>query len=130
MEKTIRLPQIEVPVRHETEVLVLGAGPAGCCAAIMAARLGAKTLLVDAASAPGGMSTTGMMSHYTGLVESKLYEEVLARMASKNRGEKKGKRCVQIDPANMALTWIELLEEAGADVIVDTMEDLRKLLLG
>ena len=41
--------------------LVLGAGPAGCAAAIMAARLGARTLLVDALNVPGGMSTADML---------------------------------------------------------------------
>ena len=69
----ISVPATQIPVSKEVEVLVLGAGPAGCAAAIMAARTGAKTLLVDAQNAPGGMSTTGMMSHYTGTVDSKLY---------------------------------------------------------
>ena len=73
----LSLPAVQIPVSREVDVLVLGAGPAGCAAAIMAARLGAKTLLVDALNAPGGMSTTGMMSHYTGTVDSRLYEEVL-----------------------------------------------------
>ena len=84
---TIRIPETEIPVTHETDVLILGAGPAGCAAAIMAARLGVKTLLVDSASIPGGMSTTGMMSHYTGTVDSKLFEEVLHEMAIRNMGE-------------------------------------------
>ena len=118
---TIRIPETEIPVSHETDVLVLGAGPAGFAAAIMAARLGAKTLLVDSASIPGGMSTTGMMSHYTGTVESKLFEEVLHNMAMKNFGDKKGKRMVQIDPLGHALTWIEMLEAAGAEMLFYTM---------
>ena len=79
--ESIELPP--VAVRREADVLVLGAGPAGCAAAIMAARTGAKTLLVDSASCPGGISTAGMMSHYTGTVESRLYEEVLAENAKK-----------------------------------------------
>lgn len=115
----ISLPAVQIPVSREVDVLVLGAGPAGCAAAIMAARLGARTLLVDALNAPGGMSTTGMMSHYTGTVDSKLYEEVLHENALKNHFGK-GERTVQIDPNNHILTWIEMLEKAGADMLMYT----------
>lgn len=115
------IDECRVAVSKKVEVLVLGAGPAGCAAAIMAARMGANTLLVDSASVPGGISTAGMMSHYTGRVDSKLYEEVLMRMASKNEGNLKGIRTVTIDPIGHTLTWIELLEEAGAEMLFYTM---------
>ncbi len=120
MNHTIVIPETVVPVSREVDVLVLGAGPAGCAAAIMAARMGAKTLLVDSASVPGGMSTTGLMSHYTGTVTSKLYEEMLHENALKNH-ERRGERTVDIDPANMTLTWIELIERAGAEMLMYTM---------
>ena len=119
-QKYIKLDAPTIPVRHEVDVLVLGDGPAGCAAAIMSARLGAKTLLVDQFGVPGGMSTTGMMSHYTGTVDSKLYEEVLAANADKNYFNK-GERAVQIDPTNHILTWIDLLEKAGAQMLMYTM---------
>ena len=118
---TIHESAKEIKVSHSVDVLVVGAGPAGCSAAIMAGRMGAKTLIIDSASQPGGMSTTGMMSHYTGTVESKLFEEVLHNMAMKNFGDKKGKRMVQIDPLGHALTWIEMLEAAGAEMLFYTM---------
>lgn len=111
----------KIPVSKKVEVLVLGAGPAGCAAAIMAARMGAKTLLVDFMSVPGGISTAGMMSHYTGTVDSRLYEEVLMRMADKNAGKARGVRSVYIDPTQMTLSWIELLEEAGTELLLYTM---------
>ena len=110
----ISVPATQIPVSKEVDVLVLGAGPAGCAAAIMAARTGAKTLLVDSLNAPGGMSTTGMMSHYTGSVNSKLYEEVLHENAMKNHW-RKAERMVQIDPNNHIVTWIEMLEKASAE---------------
>ena len=37
---------LQTPVSGEYDVVVVGAGPAGVCAAIAAARGGAKTLLV------------------------------------------------------------------------------------
>lgn len=115
----ISVPETQIPVSRETDVLVLGAGPAGCAAAIMAARTGAKTLLVDSLNVPGGMSTAGMMSHYTGKVDSRLYEEILSRNAEKNTFCK-GERSVQIDPCSHIVTWIEMLEDAGAEMLMYT----------
>lgn len=119
--QNIQIPDVKSIKSRQVDVLVLGSGPAGCAAAIMAARRGAHTLLVDYASAPGGISTVGGMSHYTGSVKSNLYEEVLRRMAEKNRGEIKGIRTPIIDPVNMTVTWIELLEEAGAEILLYTL---------
>lgn len=119
--QNVQIPDVKSIKARQVDVLVLGSGPAGCAAAIMAARRGAHTLLVDYASAPGGISTVGGMSHYTGSVKSNLYEEVLRRMAAKNRGEIKGIRTPIIDPVNMTVTWIELLEEAGAEILLYTL---------
>ena len=110
----------EIPVFREVDVLVAGAGPAGCAAAVTAARSGAKTLLIDALNAPGGMTGPGMMSHFTGTVDSKLYEEVLHRNALKNQGNTYGVRSILIEPTRMILTWIEILEEAGAEMLFNT----------
>ena len=50
----------------EYDVIVAGSGPAGMAAAIMAARQGVKTLIVESLGRLGGISTSGMMSHFTG----------------------------------------------------------------
>lgn len=115
----VSVPKMDIPVIKEVDVLVVGAGPAGCAAAITAGRMGVKTMLIDALNVPGGMSTTGMMSHYTGTVESELYEEILHKNAIKNHFNM-GKRTVQIDPSNQTLTWIEMLEEAGVELLMYT----------
>ena len=60
-------------------MLVVGAGPAGVAAAICAAREGAKVLLIEQKETLGGVSTVGLMSHFTGSVNSRFYREVLAR---------------------------------------------------
>ena len=45
----------------ETDVLVVGGGPAGTAAAIAAARLGAEVLLVERYNHLGGLSTGGLV---------------------------------------------------------------------
>jgi hypothetical protein len=54
-------PAREIPVYAETDVLVVGGGPAGTAAAIAAARLGADVLLVERYNHLGGLSTGGLV---------------------------------------------------------------------
>jgi hypothetical protein len=60
-QRTIHEPARETPVHEETDVLVVGGGPAGCAAAVAAARLGAKVALVERYNHLGGLSTGGLV---------------------------------------------------------------------
>lgn len=51
----------QVPVVAETEVLVIGGGPAGIAAALASARTGARTMLVERYGYLGGMATAGLV---------------------------------------------------------------------
>lgn len=59
--RTINEAAREVPVLTETEVLVVGGGPAGIAAAIAAAREGVETLLVERYGFLGGNITQAMV---------------------------------------------------------------------
>src|SRR5580704_12140114 len=59
--KTISEPARQVPVFAETDVMVVGGGPAGTAAAIAAARIGADVLLVERYNHLGGLSTGGLV---------------------------------------------------------------------
>lgn len=48
-------------MNHDYDVIIIGAGTAGCVAAIQCARAGARTLLVEKNAAPGGTMTVGMV---------------------------------------------------------------------
>jgi hypothetical protein len=55
--KTITEAARTVPVRAETDILVVGSGPAGLAAAVSAAREGVKTMLVERYGCFGGVIT-------------------------------------------------------------------------
>jgi len=54
-------PAKELPVFHETDVVVVGGGPAGFSAAVAAARAGARVALVERYGSLGGLFTNGMV---------------------------------------------------------------------
>jgi hypothetical protein len=54
------------PSRGSFDVVVAGAGPAGVCAGLAAAREGAKVLLIERTHQAGGMGTSGLVSHWLG----------------------------------------------------------------
>ena len=110
---------MEIENIKEYDVVVAGSGPAGIAAAILSGRNGAKTLLVESCGRVGGVSTSGMMSHFTGTVGNHIYHETLERAAEKNLFEP-GVKTKYIDPELLTITYIEMLEEANVDVLLYT----------
>ena len=76
----------DVPLAAETEILVIGAGPGGLCAAVTAARRGRQVALAEHYGSPGGMANVGeispfMPNHCSGeCLDRPLYPEWLNRM--------------------------------------------------
>lgn len=65
-----------LPLNDSWDVLVIGGGPAGCAAATAAAREGARTLLLEATGALGGMGTAGLVPWFCGYDDG---EKIIAR---------------------------------------------------
>lgn len=80
--------QREVPLYGSYDVAVLGGGPAGVCAAVAAARRGAKTILIESHASLGGMATGALvgplMTVYdregNSLTVGGLYREIVERL--------------------------------------------------
>ncbi len=111
--------EFQITHKGNYDVIVVGAGPAGIAAAISAGRNGAKTLLIESLGRVGGISTSGMMSHFTGRCQSALYFEILDRAKSKNHYFPDLKK-IYIDPELLTLTYIEMLEQAGVEILLYT----------
>jgi len=54
----------DIAVDEPYDLVVAGGGPAGTAAAVCAARLGARTLLVEATGCLGGMGTSGLVASF------------------------------------------------------------------
>lgn len=113
-------PARELPVGEEYDVIVAGSGPAGASAAVTAGRLGAKVLLIEWNNSVGGMSTSGLMSHWTGSVDSPLWTEILSRCAEYCEGESRGRIVPWIDPEVLKTVWLRMLRDAGVTVLLCT----------
>ena len=55
-----------IPLDNSWDVIVVGGGPAGTAAATAAAREGARTLVIEATGALGGMGTLGLVPWFCG----------------------------------------------------------------
>ena len=108
--------QRNIKVAAHKDVLVVGSGPAGLGAAIAAGRMGMKTLLIEQGGSIGGMSTSGLMSHFTGTVDCPLYSEVIRRQAD---AEKRAPSEF-INPEVLQLVYLEMLREANVEIMLYT----------
>lgn len=104
----------------KTQVLVIGSGPSGFAAAYSAAKNGAETIIVEQGGDIGGISTSGLMSHWTGDCESPLYREILRRSAQRNDGEYKDVITTTIDPEKLKTLYLEMLDEVGVEIMLYT----------
>ena len=135
---------IQISKEFNTDVLVIGGGPAGVCAAICASRQGAKTLLVEQGGFCGGMATRGLVGPFmtcydtTGeqMIIKGLFEEIVDRMVAKGGAiHPKDVRattpysawitaghdhCTPFEPECMKLVLDEMVEEAGIKVLFHT----------
>jgi glycine/D-amino acid oxidase-like deaminating enzyme len=102
-----------IPAAASVDVLVLGGGPAGFSAAVNAAREGAETLLLEQSGDVGGVSTIGLMSHWTGRTSGGFYEEILDRSAdTASAPAVNGASRQTINPERLKTAYLEMLEEA------------------
>ena len=67
MTSTLTVPQKEIPVLLDCDVLVVGAGASGFAAAVSASRAGAEIVLAEKNHYPGGVATRARTAQRVGL---------------------------------------------------------------
>ena len=77
-----------LPIYRHYDVVVCGAGPAGICAAVAAARHGAKVALLERYGALGGCLTLGYVAPIAGMVgKGTMRQELVDILAGKPEKE-------------------------------------------
>lgn len=133
-----------IPDTLESEVVVVGGGPAGLCAAVAAARGGAKVILVEKNAFCGGMATAGMVAPFMTCYDSGgdkmlirgIFEELVERLIAvggaihPSKVESKTAFTSYIDKGHVHVTPFkaeslkivadEMLAEAGVRILYHT----------
>lgn len=119
-------PTKSVPVIADVDVLIVGGGPAGVCAAVGAARAGARTFLVERHGFLGGMWTAGMvltlagynswLRPYARCVDG-VAGEWVRRAAAQNGCQDHTGFVLNSDPEVMKRVADDMLEEAGVGIL-------------
>jgi hypothetical protein len=79
-ERSITTPARRVPVAYDADVVVVGAGPGGFAAALQAARMGARVVVVERFDMPGGVHTSGLQGSANAGVGG-IHTELMERFA-------------------------------------------------
>lgn len=129
---------------YQTDVLVVGGGPAGFGAAVAAARNGARTMLIEQTSVLGGMATVGLVGPFMTCFDNDVTKQVVMGVFDElcRRTEAKGgaihpskvrgmcshnsyylgsHECVTPYQSEiLALVMDEMVTEAGVQVLFET----------
>lgn len=125
---TLTLSARSIPLDDSWDVIVAGGGPAGCAAAIAAAREGARTLLIEGTGSLGGAGTSALVPAWCPFSD---HEKIIYRGLAEKvfNAAKKGVAHVKetdldwvpIDAEQLKRVYDELVTEAGVTVLFHTV---------
>jgi hypothetical protein len=129
--KSFNEPAQNVPLLDDVDVVVCGAGPAGCSAAIAAARLGARTLLLERDGYLGGATVSQLVAHIlsTNAMDFQgIWHEWIHAIRRRRTDAvapligTPGKYFFRsgVDPEVVKFAWQDLLDAAGVEVLFHT----------
>ena len=126
---------------YSADLLVVGGGPAGVCAAVAAARQGLKVVLADSGNCLGGMGTKGLVGPFMTCYDASgenmiirgLFEEIVDRLIAEGgalhpSGIRQGTEftawiseghdhCTPFDPEILKKVYDRICAEAGVKVL-------------
>lgn len=74
----VKEPARDIPVFYEADICVLGGSCTGVFAAVRAARLGAKVVIVEKQNAFGGVATSGLVNIWHSLYNTEFSKQIIA----------------------------------------------------
>lgn len=111
----------EVPVYKRFDVIVCGAGPAGICAAVAAARQGAKVALLERYGVPGGNLTCGHVGPILGMVGKGTMRDELMALLEVPDNDMIGRVGVAHDMQRAKTVLTEFIHHENIEVYLQTM---------
>ncbi len=115
--------QSEFPVAASAEVVIVGAGPAGCAAALAAARNGARVVVLEQTGAPGGMATSGLVPMFSPVADrcrqfyGGIFAALNAELCRRMNRPVEPEAWQPIDAEKLKRILDEWLAAAGAEII-------------
>ncbi len=131
----------DIKESYQADLLVVGGGPSGVCAAVAAARRGRKVLLVDNGNCLGGMGTKGLVGPFMtcydaageNMIIRGLFEEIVDRLIELGGAIHPSKirqgteytawiseghdHCTPFDPEILKKVYDRICAEAGVKVL-------------
>ena len=129
---TLNEPARDIPVIHEADVCVLGGSCTGLFAAIRAARLGARVVIVEKDNCFGGVATTAMVNVWHSLHDTEGKKQIIAGLTEEtmNRLDRRGailrhertnpSRGFTFNSEELKIELDELAREAGLKIYLHT----------
>lgn len=111
----------KIEVKKEYDVIVAGAGPAGICAAVAAAREGAKTALVERYGVVGGNLTTGFVGPVLGMVGKGTMRDELVQLLEIPENDMIGETGKAHDFERAKYVLAEFVNDKNIDVYLQSM---------
>jgi len=110
----------ELPLHTDADVIICGAGPAGCAAAVAAARAGARTRLFEVHGCLGGVWTAGLLTYVFDFNHPGLTQELIRELDARDARRSANPQRFVYEPEAMKLLLEEVCCAAGVKMQLHT----------
>ncbi len=117
------IQKLTLPLLADSDIVVIGAGPAGFAAALAAKRHGAKVLLLEQSTMFGGLGTAGLVPMFAPSYDGEqmlyggVFAEINKEMCRRMNAELEPRSWQSINPEILKRVYDEIAEEAGIDFL-------------
>lgn len=121
-------PEKQIPVIHEADVCVVGGSATGVFAAVRAARLGAKVVIVEEQNSFGGVATNGLVSLWHSTWDIGMHKQIIAGLTDEVMNRLSEIDCRKgpgqsffFNPVELKIELDAILKEENVKIYLHTM---------